>query len=314
MASKSKEQLREEAERELAELNSQESDDYEKLKVHSVKAGIGQATMDSVDAQDKRMVLMTGKIKLDELHDGPDRARYLSKEDYERLKNNLANNPLANPITVRYRKEGGYEIISGHNRVKIYRELGKLEIESRVMKFDDDTDVEGSAFYSNLINSDLTAYEKYQGLVKIAKAKNLKTSTEIAKQVGISRQQVDFLFAFEKLPESILKILDQHRHILGYRSARILTQKGLEISEEKMIGVFQRLAAGLVSEVKAVEELLNVPKKYKTAILDNKGNAYAYIDRKENKLAIDFKNGNVNDQLFEEVVAIIEKYKQNATL
>ena len=88
-------------------------------------------------AEAKLAAIETGKVKISDLYEVEGRKRSLTPEDFEQLKNNLTSNPLVNAIVVRARKQGGYEIISGHNRVQAYKELGRLEIEADIREFED---------------------------------------------------------------------------------------------------------------------------------------------------------------------------------
>ena len=56
----------------------------------------------------------------------------------ENLKESIERIGLQHPIIVR-KKDDKYEILSGHNRVACYRELGKETIEAFIVEADDDT-------------------------------------------------------------------------------------------------------------------------------------------------------------------------------
>jgi ParB family chromosome partitioning protein len=99
-------------------------------------------------------------VPLDQLHSVPGRKRNLSTDEYDALRENLRNNPLITPITVSKNLDGGWNIISGNNRVEIYRELGKKEIAVYEVEVKDgEGDVK--AFYANLLHPSLPDFEKY---------------------------------------------------------------------------------------------------------------------------------------------------------
>ena len=77
-----------------------------------------------------------GKLPLDKLHEIPGRRRRLTPAEYAELKANLTAYPLAQPITVCARADGEYDIVAGHNRAAVYRELGKTEIDGIVLDID----------------------------------------------------------------------------------------------------------------------------------------------------------------------------------
>src|SRR6478609_7953555 len=68
------------------------------------------------------------EVSLDSLVEVNGRRRKLTQEQFQELKNNLAQHALATPILVRALPDGRFEIVAGHNRVAAYRELGRSTI------------------------------------------------------------------------------------------------------------------------------------------------------------------------------------------
>lgn len=66
---------------------------------------------------------VVSEISLDLIDEVPGRRRKLTPEAYEELKANLAQNALAQAISVRRKLDGRFELLAGHNRTAIYREL-----------------------------------------------------------------------------------------------------------------------------------------------------------------------------------------------
>src|ERR1039457_3990503 len=60
------------------------------------------------------------ELLISELHEVAGRRRKLTAIQFEELTNNLKNNPLVTPISVRKASTGGYEIVAGHNRVQVF--------------------------------------------------------------------------------------------------------------------------------------------------------------------------------------------------
>ena len=65
------------------------------------------------------------EVSLDSLIEVSGRRRKLTPEQFQELKNNLAQHALATPILVRTLPGDRFEIVAGHNRVAAYRELGR---------------------------------------------------------------------------------------------------------------------------------------------------------------------------------------------
>jgi ParB family chromosome partitioning protein len=92
---------------------------------------------------------------------------------------------------------GGYELVSGHNRVQAFVELGRTEIDAHVIDLAEEQ-VLPAAFYSNLLSPALPDYEKYLGFKQLQEATG-KTQSELAKESGISKSLLSLLFAYDGL-------------------------------------------------------------------------------------------------------------------
>lgn len=180
------------------------------------------------------------EIPLEELHAVPGRRRKLSEEQFSELVENLRNNPLVQAITVRPRVEGGFEIISGHNRVEAYRILGRSTITAVGLETNDDL-VELSAFYANLLQPSLPDYEKYLGF-KRRQLQTGKSQADLASEAGVPATTVSDLFGFDRLPAEALAHLEAKPHILGSKAATKLAQAAESGNGELVIEAVQMLA------------------------------------------------------------------------
>jgi len=180
----------------------------------------------------------------------PERQRKLTDEEYIELRENLRNNPLVTPITVRSLTGGKFEIISGHNRCRAYSELGRETIPAVVREMPaEQADV--VAFYANLLQPNLSDFEKFLGFRKRHRSTR-KTYKELAIEAGISTSQFDRIMSFEKLPEIAQHHLETRPETLGSDAAKslaILASEG---------------HSGLVSE--AVEKIVNKQMNQKDAV------------------------------------------------
>lgn len=258
-------------------------------------------------AEAKIEQLQRGMVRIDELHEVAGRKRSLSKEAYEELKANLAQNPLAHAIVVRERERGGYEIIAGHNRAQAYKELGREEIEADIRQFDDEHVYE-AAFYSNLFNQKLSDYEKYLGFKEL-QARTNQTQEQIAKKAGVSRDLVTSLFYFDSLPKEAKEIIAGNPMIIGYNSVK----KMAKATPDKVIEVVKLLSSGKVNELQAVallkpEQEQVMAKRIEPLVIkagDGKTKV-AVVTRKEGLLAINFKDESKAAELFKRIEEIIK--------
>jgi len=157
------------------------------------------------------------KIPLAELHEVPGRRRKLSTDEYNELKNNLREYPLITPITTRKRKEGGYEIISGHNRVAIYAELGHTEILAIVQEFDD-SNTELGALFANLFHPNLPDVQKYSAFKRLQEITG-KSQKQLAEESGADPKSVSRWMSFDKLPSAALHLIESNPDKIGGTAA-----------------------------------------------------------------------------------------------
>lgn len=192
------------------------------------------------------------ELPLDQLHEAPGRRRKLSVEEYTELRENLRSNDLVTPITVRKRSAGGYEIISGHNRVAVYREIGNSMILA-VIQETSEAQADINAFYANLLQTNLTDYEKFIGFKMIQERSPKMKQSDIAEQSGKSESFISRLMAFQDLPESSLSIIDACPSILGMDAAYKLAAIAKAGKAEKVSAAIEKLAAHEIDQKQAIK-------------------------------------------------------------
>lgn len=202
------------------------------------------------DAEKKLEKALQKKIPIKELHEVPGRRRRLTPDAYVELKTNLETNPLISPISVIAREGGGYEVVAGHNRLAVYRELGRQEIEAIVLDFPHD-EVGDLAFYSNLINSELTDFEKFLGFKSIQGRTGMEQQ-ELAKRSGVSKGQISRVMSFGYLPEQVIEIIKLAPDCLGATSAQKLKVAGSKVSIERLIEALEMRIENKMTEAQAV--------------------------------------------------------------
>lgn len=234
------------------------------------------------------------EVPLDQLYEVSGRRRQLSDEEFAELRENLKQNELVTPIIVRRRAEGGYEVISGNNRVAVYRELGRATIPAVVR----DTEAEKAdldAFYANLLQPHLPDYEKYLGFCMIQRQRPGLSHEQIADMAGVSRSQITKLMAFAGLPEAVHERLRVHVHVLGANAALELAQLARHGREEQVLEAVVKLIAGEVDQAQAVKfalppvERARVTKAEPTTIKIGKS-VYCAIQRADKVLRLEFKS------------------------
>ena len=238
------------------------------------------------------------ELPLDQLVEVARRKRNLTPQEFNELVENLRNNRLVTPITVRRTDTGKYEIVSGHNRVAAYRILDRTTIPAFV-RDDDHVQADLNAFYANLLQPSLPDYEKYLGFCMIKGHHPDMTHEEIADMAGVSRQQVTRLMAFAALPTEALKALHQTPHALGANAAAELATIAKVGKHDEVIKAVQQLAAGELDQATAVEQAMRAaapvsgekPAKPKVEprVVKQGRATYCSLRRAEKTIRLDFK-------------------------
>lgn len=218
-----------------------------------------EARVEELEARLREAEASGGReIALEEIHEAPGRRRMLTERQFSELKENLRNNPLVTPVSLRKRAAGGFEIVSGNNRVAAYRELGRSHILAVVLD-SDDNQAEINAFYANLLQSDLTDFEKFLGFRRILERHPEQTHAQVAEGAGVSRSFVSQLMAFEDLPEAVLEILAQRPEIIGANAAQDFAALAKKGRVQQVVDAIRRIAAGEIDQGRGVKEAATDP-------------------------------------------------------
>lgn len=204
------------------------------------------------ELQEAKQMGGTVDVPLSELHEVPGRRRYMAPEKYAELRDNLRHNKLIHPVVVLPRAEGGFEIISGHHRSDAYRELGRETIRCVLGEATAEEADEG-AFFANLMQSDLTDYEKYIGLKRFQAEHPEMNRATVAERVGISPSHISALLSFDRLPPEVRTILEANIALLGANAAAefaVLVEAG---KRDRVLEAVQRLADRRLDQSQAVK-------------------------------------------------------------
>lgn len=252
------------------------------------------------------------KIKLSEIHETPGRRRKLSKEEYGELKDNLASNDLVTPITVRPREGGGYEIVSGHNRTQIYRELKRIDIPA-IIQDTDDIQSDLNAFYANLLHPNLPDYQKYLGFKMIKKRKPELTIEGIANLTGKSQRHIERLMKFDDLPKEALEILNNSNIDLGGNAVEDFAKLTKAGKAKKVIEAIQKIEDGELNQKQAINYAASADQEKKLVKQDNghvikQGRStYCTVRQASKVLRIEFGSKEEADVAQEIVKSALEK-------
>lgn len=163
---------------------------------------------------------------------------------------------LMQPITLRPGERGRYILVAGERRLRAFRALGRSHIQARVNLELTEEVAAVASLLENLSREDLHDYERFRSYRELLRRGAAKSQAELAATLNISRPQVVAVFAFERLPAAVLKILDARPELLGYSVAQKLAKLAGEGHSKLVVEAVEALQAGtLASESASLEWL-----------------------------------------------------------
>jgi ParB family chromosome partitioning protein len=197
-----------------------------------LKSKNGSATSPMLDSSAalsvgvKPVVLASGaprptvtELDISMIRPSPYQVRSIADSDYiESLMSSIIHSGVISPVVVRMLDSSAYEIIAGHHRLEACRRLSyaKLPVVVRQM-----TDAEAACALTsdNFVRKELSDFERYKHAKLLKDHQFCKTNSEIGQVLGVSRQLVGFLFAFDDYPVRAKAILEVNPKILGATQA-----------------------------------------------------------------------------------------------
>jgi ParB family chromosome partitioning protein len=178
-----------------------------------------------------------------------------SEDEISELTESIKKSGVLQPILVRKKSDGKYELIAGERRWRASKKAGLNKIPAIIKKLEDQ-DVMVIALVENIQREDLSPLEEAEALENLIKATG-KTKEEISKLISKSRSYVSNSLRLLTLPAFVKEMIRSNRLSSGH--ARTLV--GLENAEEAA-----KLAIEKKLNVRQLENLIRNMKKPNTSI------------------------------------------------
>lgn len=163
------------------------------------------------------------------------------------LEQSIRASGLLQPITLRARPDGGYELVAGERRLRAATRLGWTEIPA-IVKALDDREMLTLALIENLQRADLNPLDEALGFQRLIEEFAL-TQQQVADAVGKDRSTVANLLRVLQLPDGIKRLLRDGQISLGHarallampnerlmlETARHVVERGLSVREAERI-------------------------------------------------------------------------------
>lgn len=233
--------------------------------------GLGELLGDALDDTGRVM-----DISIDEISPNPWQPRRdFDEESLNALASSIRENGLIQPVVVRKKKDGTYELAAGERRWRAAKMAG-LTVISAISKEYDDRSMAEMALVENLQRKDLNPVDEGMAYRKLMDEYGL-TQENISQKVGKSRPYVANMVRLLDLPEEVKDFLSKGQLTAG--QARPLL--GLESDAEKV-----QLARRIVKEGLSARKVEDIIREGKEPKKKEDPPAAAFMKAVEEKLGL----------------------------
>jgi ParB family chromosome partitioning protein len=193
--------------------------------------------------------------------------REFDEGQLKELADSIAASGLLQPIVVRSRPDGHYELIAGERRYRAIQRLGWQKVPA-VVKDVDDRALLTLALIENLQRDDLSPIDAAMGYQRLMQEFSMPQQ-EVARLVGKDRSTVSNTLRLLRLPEDVQQLLQQRKLSEGHARALLalpdpkeMTRLGHEcaVAEWSVRDLEVRVRGERLTEVPVVRRTIRRPK------------------------------------------------------
>ena len=243
-------------------------DDSHKRK--SLGRGLGAllgGDMDFMTSENAVHAAGEKNVSLADLSPSPYQPRLdFDREALEALSQSVREKGVLQPLLVRERENGKYEIIAGERRFRAASMAGLTEVPV-IVKSMDDKEVLEVALVENLLRENLSAIEEAEGLQRLIDEFS-HTQEALSQIIGKSRSHIANTLRLLSLPASVRQMIrdgvltaGQARPLVGLPEAEALAKKiaerGLNARQAEALALKVKISAGRGGGGKVVLQYAN---------------------------------------------------------
>jgi ParB family transcriptional regulator, chromosome partitioning protein len=189
---------------------------------------IGDDTSEEAVVQDIRSLR---HVPVELLHPNPNNPRkHFAEEDLESLAKSLRDKGLLQPLVVRPRADGSFEIVAGERRWRASQRAGIHDVPVLIRELDDKETLE-IALIENIQRSDLNALEEARAYRQLLEQYGY-TQQQLADAIGKSRSHIANTMRLMSLPESIQNQIEDGSLTAGHARSLVATEQPEELAEK----------------------------------------------------------------------------------
>jgi ParB family chromosome partitioning protein len=234
------------------------------------------------------------EVNINEIDANPYQPRTIfDEETLNELAASIKELGIIQPVTLRLKDDGRYQLISGERRLRASRIAGLQKLPAYIRKADDENMLE-MALVENIQREDLDAIEIAISYQRLLDECNL-TQESLSQRVGKKRATVTNYIRLLKLPADIQIGIKEKKLTMGHARALVNIEK-----PQDQLKIFNRIIEQDLS-VRKVEELareINLPKESSPAVSNLLPKEYESLKRDLTNFFqtnIEFKRSNKGD-------------------
>lgn len=206
---------------------------------------IGDDTTEEAVIQDIRTLR---HMPIELMHASPNNPRkHFGEADLEDLAKSIREKGLLQPIVVRPRPDGEYEIVAGERRWRASQRAGIHEVPVLIRELSDGEALE-IALIENIQRSDLNPLEEARAYSLLLEQFNY-TQQQLAESVGKSRSHIANTLRLLNLPDSVRTQIETGKLTAGHARTLVATDSPAELADQIIkLGLSVRETESLVRE------------------------------------------------------------------
>lgn len=174
-------------------------------------------------------------VPIERISPNPDQPRKLfAKEELDDLAASIKEKGIIQPLIVRQRSDGSYEIVAGERRWRAAQQAQLHQLPVVVREFTD-VEVLEVAIIENIQRADLNAVEEAAGYRQLMDRFG-HTQEKMAEALGKSRSHIANLLRLLNLPEPVLDMLRKGELSAGHARALIPAENPLNLARQIVKG------------------------------------------------------------------------------
>ena len=226
---------------------------------------IGDDTTEDAVLQDIRSLR---HLPVELLHASANNPRKrFADDELEDLAKSIREKGLLQPLVVRTRTDGEYEIVAGERRWRAAQRAGLHEIPVLIREFSDGEALE-IALIENIQRSDLNPLEEARAYNLLLEQFNY-TQQQLAQSVGKSRSHIANMLRLLNLPISVRQQIEAGKLTAGHARTLVATESPAELAEQIIkLGLSVREAEGLTRRASSSKRKAKAEKSADTKALE----------------------------------------------